>query len=72
MEVDKIYQAVQDRYSSKSKGTSDGQLESAIAQSFGYSNEELSSIPKEANLRLSCGNPLAIAALKEVKLDLVL
>ena len=38
----------------------------------GYSDEELSSIPEEANLGLSCGNPVAISSLKkgETILDL--
>ncbi|OPZ71594.1 MAG: putative methyltransferase YcgJ [bacterium ADurb.Bin478] len=39
---------------------------------LGYSNEEMSQAPAEANLGLGCGNPQAIAALKpgEVVLDL--
>lgn len=37
-----------------------------IAKAFGYSAEDLESIPKEANLGLSCGNPLAVATLREV------
>ena len=43
-----------------------------FAKSIGYSNEELSAIPKEANLALSCGNPTALARLKqgETVLDL--
>ncbi|ADG81331.1 arsenite methyltransferase [Thermincola potens] len=41
-------------------------------QSLGYSPEELNKIPTEANLALSCGNPTALAGLKEgeVVLDL--
>src|SRR3989338_2404712 len=35
------------------------------AKVSGYSDEELSSIPEEANLGLSCGNPVAIASLQE-------
>jgi arsenite methyltransferase len=44
----------------------------AVAQAFGYSAEELASIPAEANMGLSCGNPLATAHLKqgEVVVDL--
>jgi arsenite methyltransferase len=44
----------------------------AIAQAFGYSPEELASIPAEANMGLSCGNPTAFASLRpgEVVLDL--
>jgi hypothetical protein len=36
------------------------------AAAFGYSPEDLASVPEGANLGLSCGNPLAIAGLKEV------
>ena len=37
----------------------------AVAEAFGYSPEELRSIPAEANMGLSCGNPTATANLKE-------
>jgi hypothetical protein len=33
-----------------------------VAEAFGYSPEELASIPAEANMGLSCGNPTATAA----------
>lgn len=36
----------------------------AVAEAFGYSNDELSVIPAEANLGLSCGNPTAFASLR--------
>ena len=36
----------------------------AVAESFGYTPEELASIPAEANMALSCGNPTAMAGLK--------
>ena len=44
----------------------------AIAEAFGYSADELASIPAEANMGLSCGNPTAIANLRpgEVVVDL--
>jgi arsenite methyltransferase len=44
----------------------------AVAEAFGYSTEELTSIPAEANMGLSCGNPTAIAHLRagEVVVDL--
>lgn len=44
----------------------------AVASAFGYSAEQLASIPAEANLGLSCGNPTAFASLKagEVVVDL--
>jgi SAM-dependent methyltransferase len=43
-----------------------------FARSIGYSEGELAVIPVEANLALSCGNPTALASLKEgeVVLDL--
>jgi 2-polyprenyl-3-methyl-5-hydroxy-6-metoxy-1,4-benzoquinol methylase len=44
----------------------------AVAEAFGYSPEELASIPSEANMGLSCGNPTATANLRpgEVVVDL--
>src|SRR5450755_3456199 len=36
----------------------------AVAEAFGYSLAELRSIPAEANLGLSCGNPTAFASLR--------
>lgn len=35
-----------------------------LAESIGYSNEELCSLPEGANMGLSCGNPTALADLK--------
>src|SRR5437764_11849957 len=44
----------------------------AVAQAFGYTPEELTSIPARANMGLSCGNPVATAHLRpgEVVVDL--
>ncbi|HUO07146.1 MAG TPA: arsenite methyltransferase [Phycisphaerae bacterium] len=44
----------------------------AIAEAFGYSADELASIPAAANMGLSCGNPVATANLRpgEVVVDL--
>jgi arsenite methyltransferase len=36
----------------------------AVAAAFGYSADELASIPAEANMGLSCGNPTATAHIK--------
>src|SRR5437764_8588476 len=43
-----------------------------VAEAFGYTPEELASIPAEANMGLSCGNPTASASLRpgEVVVDL--
>jgi SAM-dependent methyltransferase len=44
----------------------------SVAEAFGYSAQELSSIPAEANMGLSCGNPTATANIRpgEVVVDL--
>jgi len=69
-----IEQAVRDRYGSfaESKLSSDNKGVRTVAEAFGYSAEELSSIPAEANMGLSCGNPTAYANLRpgEVVVDL--
>ena len=36
-----------------------------ISRKIGYSEEELASVPEGANLGLGCGNPIALASLKE-------
>lgn len=36
----------------------------AVAEAFGYTGKELASVPAEANMGLSCGNPTAFASLK--------
>lgn len=43
-----------------------------ISKKVGYSDEELTSVPDGANLGLGCGNPVALAALKQgdIVLDL--
>lgn len=65
---------VKDAYGKIAKGESGGcgcscnscgPNASDFAKSIGYSEEELKIIPQEANLALSCGNPTAIASLKE-------
>ena len=44
----------------------------SISKSIGYTDEELKSVPEGANLGLGCGNPVALASLKqgETVLDL--
>ena len=43
-----------------------------LATGFGYSPEELATLPEGANLGLSCGNPQGLAAMRmgETVLDL--
>ena len=69
-----IEEAVRDRYGSFAESALSSEHEGvrAVAEAFGYSAEELSSIPAEANMGLSCGNPTAYAHLRpgEVVVDL--
>lgn len=68
MDSKTIYSAVQAHYSLCSQGKSD-QYATTVAEAFGYSKDELQSIPTDANLGLSCGNPVALASLREVRLN---
>lgn len=69
-----ITESVRDRYAGVASGalSNDSSEVRAVATAFGYSDEELASLPAEANMGLSCGNPVAIAALQsgEVVVDL--
>ena len=62
---DDIKQAVQSKYASVAKsGLSTGHSGvRAVAEAFGYTPDQLASIPAEANMGLSCGNPTAYASL---------
>jgi SAM-dependent methyltransferase len=69
-----IEQAVRSKYgavATSGLSTEDSGVR-AVAEAFGYTPEELASIPTEANMGLSCGNPTATANLRpgEVVLDL--
>ncbi|KAK4141780.1 S-adenosyl-L-methionine-dependent methyltransferase [Dichotomopilus funicola] len=64
MEPSQIYDDVREHYSSAARSTRVKYGET-VAKSFGYTADELTNIPQDANLGLSCGNPLAIATLKE-------
>jgi arsenite methyltransferase len=71
MDSENIYAAVGSHYSAVSADpskTTDAYSRS-VAQSFGYTQDELDSIPDQSNLGLSCGNPLALASLREVRLN---
>ena len=59
-----LYANVQDHYSWAAK-SNDGSYGHAVASAFGYSKEELVHVPTESNLGLSCGNPFAVARLRE-------
>lgn len=59
--------AVSERYGEIARRglSSDDEKTRAIARAFGYSDGELASIPAEANMGVSCGNPTAAASLTE-------
>jgi ubiquinone/menaquinone biosynthesis C-methylase UbiE len=69
-----IQQAVRSRYGSVATSELSGDQSGvrAVAEAFGYTPEELASIPAGANMGLSCGNPTATANLRpgEVVVDL--
>src|SRR5512136_2606746 len=61
-----IQVAVQSKYASVAVSGLSGSHAGvhAVAEAFGYTPEQLASIPAEANMGLSCGNPTAFASLK--------
>jgi SAM-dependent methyltransferase len=61
-----IEQVVQSKYGDVANAglSSDHAGVKAVAEAFGYSGDELTSIPPEANMGLSCGNPTAFASIK--------
>jgi ubiquinone/menaquinone biosynthesis C-methylase UbiE len=61
-----IIDQVRDKYAAVAtcSGAGDPRGAQAVAQAFGYTPQELASIPAEANLGLSCGNPTAFASLR--------
>ncbi|QNI30864.1 arsenite methyltransferase [Alloacidobacterium dinghuense] len=74
MEEQTVLETVRSKYAAVAESELSTKHEGvkAVAEAFGYSAEELTSIPAEANMGLSCGNPTAIASLRpgEVVVDL--
>lgn len=64
--MEDIRQVVQSKYASVAKSglSTDHSGVRTVAEAFGYSPEQLASIPAEANMGLSCGNPTVFASLK--------
>ena len=73
-------EGVRDRYAAIAEKANQGDFEPAVSEGgccggtgdldrrslgVGYSADELNSIPREADMGLGCGNPAAIASLKE-------
>src|SRR5271154_2543748 len=71
---EQILESVKSKYGAVAMSTlsSDDAGVKAVAEAFGYSPEELTSIPAGANMGLSCGNPTATAHIRagEVVVDL--
>jgi arsenite methyltransferase len=77
MEEEEIKSAVRDAYSKVAKREisiplnplkcccTKGDLTHNISRAVGYNEQELASVPEGANLGLGCGNPTALASLKE-------
>jgi SAM-dependent methyltransferase len=63
---DTIIEQVRSKYASVAESALSSAQEGvrAVAEAFGYTPEELASIPAEANMGLSCGNPTAFARLR--------
>src|ERR1700691_2715493 len=72
--TEQLLESVQSKYAAVARSTLSNKNAGvkAVAEAFGYSPEELSSIPAESNMGLSCGNPTAIAYIRpgEVIVDL--
>lgn len=62
-----IIDDVRDQYAGVARGelSNDSSSVRSIASAFGYSSDELNQLPSEANMGLSCGNPLALAGIRE-------
>lgn len=74
MSQENITKAVKSKYGAVAVSNLSSEQEGvrAVAEAFGYTPDELASIPAEANMGLSCGNPTATANLKpgQVVVDL--
>jgi len=75
MKEEKVKKIVRNRYAKVAKTNGSccasnisccsAPTEEQVSKLIGYSQEELNAVPKGANLGLGCGNPTALASLKE-------
>jgi len=76
MKEEKIKKVIREGYGRIAKGKSTccgpkksccegGSIAESVSKNIGYTDEELGSVPEGANLGLGCGNPTALASLKE-------
>lgn len=72
--AEQVLDSVRSKYGAVAESTlsNDHAGVQAVAEAFGYSSAELTSIPADANMGLSCGNPTATAHIRsgEVIVDL--
>lgn len=69
MQSQETIQAVQSYYgglAERSSTENPEDYQTTVAKAFGYDPEDLKTLPGNANLGVSCGNPLAMASLREV------
>jgi arsenite methyltransferase len=65
LKEEKVRTAVRKRYGKIAKTEPCGCGCASTSQQIGYSKSELNSVPEGADLNLGCGNPVALASLKE-------
>jgi arsenite methyltransferase len=67
MKDSEILETVQTQYAQVARSglSNDSAAVRSVAQAFGYSEADLASLPATANMGLSCGNPVALAGLRE-------
>jgi arsenite methyltransferase len=67
MKDSEILDTVQAQYASVARSglSNDSTAVRSVARAFGYSEADLASLPATANMGLSCGNPVALAGLRE-------
>jgi len=65
LKEEKIRSAVRKRYGKIAKTQSSSCGCTSTRQQIGYSKGELNSVPEGADLNLGCGNPVALASLRE-------
>jgi SAM-dependent methyltransferase len=68
MKEEKVRKMVREGYAKKAKADERGcgcGCGTSVSEQIGYSRQELSSVPEGADLSLGCGNPVALASLKE-------
>jgi len=77
MKEEKVKKIVRSRYAkvARTKGTTCGSVQTGsccstptdeqVSKRIGYNQDELKAVPEGANLGLGCGNPTALASLKE-------